>query len=127
MKTVLLIDDLRVFRKVEADTTLYVARNSGQALAILEAHPDEHWDEIWFDHDLGTVNDAIDTTLPVVDYLAEKAFFGNPVSVGLAYVHSSNPVGVKAILATLQRYDYKTERVNPDEYFRIDPVLYWAR
>lgn len=127
MKTILLIDDLRVFRQVEADAELHVARNSGDALAILKVNPDKHWDEIWFDHDLGIVNDAIDDSLPVVDYIAERAFFDNPVSVGTAYVQSSNPAGVRAILITLQRYGYNTVRVNADEYFNIDPALYWGR
>jgi hypothetical protein len=127
MKTILLIDDLRVFRHVEADAELHVARNSGEALALLQANPDKHWDEIWFDHDLGIVNDAIDDSLPVVDYIAERAFFDNPVSVGTAYVQSSNPAGIKAIFATLQRYGYKTVRVNADEYFNIDPILYWNK
>lgn len=127
MKTVLLIDDLRVFRRVEADAELHVARNSAEALTILQTNPDKHWDEVWFDHDLGTVNDAIDTTLPVADYLAERAFFDNPVSIGTAYIHSSNPVGVRALITTLQRYGYKTVRVQADEVFNIDPVLYWGR
>lgn len=127
MKTILLIDDLRVFRRVDTDAELHIARNSAEALAILQAEPEKHWDEVWFDHDLGTVNDAIDTTLPVADYLAEKAFFDNPVSIGTAYIHSSNPVGVRALITTLQRYGYKTVRVQADEVFNIDPVLYWKR
>lgn len=127
MKTILLIDDLRVFRRVDTNAELHIARNSAEALAILQAEPGKHWDEVWFDHDLGTVNDAIDTTLPVADHLAERAFFDNPVSIGTAYIHSSNPVGVKAIMATLQRYGYKTVRVQADEVFNIDPVLYWKR
>lgn len=127
MKTILLIDDLRVFRKVDAEAELHVARNSAEALAILQANPDKHWDEVWFDHDLGTVNDAIDTTLPVADHLAERAFFDNPVSIGTAYIHSSNPVGVRALTTTLQRYGYKTVRVQADEVFNIDQALYWGR
>lgn len=127
MKTILLIDDLRVFRRVDTDAELHIARNSAEALAILQANPDKHWDEVWFDHDLGIVNDLIDSTLPVADHIAERAFFDNPVSIGTAYIHTSNPAGARDITVTLQRYGYKTVRVQADEVFNIDPVLYWGR
>lgn len=127
MKTILLIDDLRVFRTVDDGAELHTARNSAEALAILHNNPDKHWDEIWFDHDLGMVNDKADTTLPVADYLAERAFFDNPVSVGTAFIHTSNPVGARVLITTLQRYEYKTVRVQAEHIFNIDPVLYWSR
>ena len=125
MKTILLIDDLRVFRNPQTEANVHTARNSAAALTILQEHPDLHWDEIWFDHDLGIVDEKKDTTLPVADYLAERAFFDSPVSVGTVFIHTSNPVGANALTATLQRYGYKTVRIQADEVFNIDPVLYW--
>jgi hypothetical protein len=125
MKTILLIDDLRVFRKPQTEANIHIARNSAEALTILHENPGLHWDEIWFDHDLGIVDDKKDTTLPVADYLSERAFFDNPVSVGTVFIHTSNPVGANALTTTLQRYGYKTVRVQADEVFNIDPVLYW--
>jgi hypothetical protein len=125
MKTILLIDDLRVFRTPDADAELHIARNSAEALVILQENPDKHWDEIWFDHDLGIVNGKKDTTLPVADHLAERAFFDNPVSVGTAFIQTSNPAGLRDITNTLQRFGYKTVRVQAEKVFNIDPVLYW--
>lgn len=127
MKTILLIDDLRVFRVAEPDVELHIARNSAEALTILQANPDKHWDEIWFDHDLGMVNDKADTTLPVADYLAERAFFDNHVSVATVFIHTSNPVGARVLTTTFQRYGYKTVRVQPENIFNIDQVLYWNK
>ena len=126
MTTILLIDDLRVFRQ-EPEAELHIARNSAEALAIIRANPDTHWDEIWFDHDLGMVKDKEDTTLPIADYLAERAYFDNPVSVGTIFIHTSNPVGARVLTTTLQRYGYKTIRVQPEDVFNIDPALYWSQ
>lgn len=127
MKTILLIDDLRVFREIPEDSELHIARTSAEALTILKDNPDKVWDEVWFDHDLGMVDDKADTTLPVADYIAERAFFDNPISIGKAYIHTSNPVGATTLTTTLQRYGYQTVRVQADFIFNIDPVLYWAR
>lgn len=127
MKTILLIDDLRVFRRDEDNVELHVARNSAEALNILKENPDKHWDEIWFDHDLGMVNGKEDTTLPVADYLAERAFFDNPVSVGTAFIHTSNPAGLRDITNTLQRFGYKTVRIQAEDVFNIDQALYWNK
>jgi hypothetical protein len=127
MKTILLIDDLRVFRIPPPDAEVHIARNSAAALTILQANPHFHWDEIWFDHDLGMVSDKEDTTLPVADYLSERAFFDSPVSVGTVFIHTSNPVGARVLTTTLQRYGYKTVRVQAEGIFNIDQVLYWKR
>ena len=125
MKTILLIDDLRVFRVAETDVELHIARNSAEALTILKANPDKRWDEIWFDHDLGMVNEEADDTLPVVDYLSERAFFDNPVSVKTAFIHTSNPAGLRDITTSLKRFGYKTVQVTASDVFDIDQVLYW--
>lgn len=126
MKTILLIDDLRVFRALDSDSVvLHVARNSAEALAILKENPETVWDEIWFDHDLGMVEGKEDTTLPVADYISERAFFDAPVSVKTLFIHTSNPVGARILSTTFQRYGYKTVRVKAEEIFDIDQILYW--
>ena len=127
MKTILLIDDLRVFKRPSPESEIHIARNSVEALTILKDNPDKTWDEIWFDHDLGMMEGKEDTTLPIADYLAERAFFDNPVTVKTVYIHTSNPVGARVLTTTLNRYGYKTVRVQPEEIFNIDSVLYWSR
>lgn len=123
MRNILLIDDLRIFRHpVEGE--LHIARNCEEAFAILKADEDRTWDEIWFDHDLGMVNGKEEDTLPVADYLAERAFFGNPVTVHKIYIHTSNNVGGKALVNTLSNYGYPVQRIDAKVVFDIDEDLY---
>jgi hypothetical protein len=77
--TVLVVDDLRHF-----PFPARYARTSKRALALLARTPT--LDELWLDHDLG----GSDTTIPVVDWLAERAFAQNPYPVGQIYVHTAN-------------------------------------
>lgn len=116
-RKILLIDDLRDFRDVTEDMKVTVARTSAEALAILAS--DTIWDEIWFDHDLGKVDDKVDSTLPILDLLCEAAFNDTPVDVGICYVHTSNPVGRNNILSGLDRYGYQAVRVNAPDYFIV--------
>ena len=125
MKTVLLIDDLRVFRVTDPYSDLAIARTSAEALEILKAEPEKEWDEIWFDHDLGFTPDGEpDTTLPVADYLAERSFFLDPVKVGIVFIHTSNPVGARTLTVTLNRYGYHTRQVHAESILTIDQSLY---
>lgn len=120
MLTTLLIDDLRSFRdECTPKEGLVIARNSADALAYLETHPDEHYSAIWFDHDLGEVDGKDDSTMPALDYLAFRAFTGDPVNVDTVYVHTSNPVGRKQILASLERYGYRGIKVQAEHYFIV--------
>lgn len=126
MKTVLLIDDLRVFKAHPGeDTELHIARTSKEALALLSQQPDKQWDEIWFDHDLGMVKGKPDTSLPVVDYLSEQAFFNKRLDIGTVFIHTSNSVGAKAITVSLERFGYHTVRVQAEHVFDTDKDLYW--
>lgn len=128
MKTILLIDDLRVF-KPDFDLTgmeVHIARTSKEALTLLQDNPEKEWDEIWFDHDLGMVDGKEDTTLPVVDYLALQTFEGNRITVRTAYIHTSNSAGARDLTTPLQRWGYKTVRVEAERIFNIDGELYWA-
>lgn len=113
---VLLIDDLRVFKD---DRLCTIARDSGQALDLLSRQ--NVWREIWFDHDLGVVdNVGIDTTMRVVDFLCERAYNGSPVEVDTVYVHTSNPVGSVQIMRSLARYGYNCVRVNASDVFTVE-------
>lgn len=112
--TILLIDDLRNFR-VAPEGELMVARTSQEALDYLKSHEDTHFEQIWLDHDLG----ADDTIMVVVDYLNERAFFDNHVDVDVIYIQSSNPVGVKQMLAGFNRYGYYAQRVDASTVFVV--------
>lgn len=126
MRNILLIDDLRIFKPTYdlRGANLHIARNSLDALTILKEKVDMEWDEIWFDHDLGMVQGKEDTTLPVADYLSERAFFDDPVSIAKVIIHTSNPVGARALTSTLQRYGYRIIRVQAERCFDIDMSLY---
>lgn len=111
---ILLIDDLRNF--LDGRETI-IARTSVEALSILEK--DNVWDEIWLDHDLGKNDGVLDNIMPVVDFLAEAAFNGVPVNVSKVYVHTSNPVGAKQMIASLSRYGYVCVKVNATDFFVV--------
>lgn len=124
MRNILLIDDLRIFRENPENGKVYTARTSAEAIKLLTQHPDMNWDEIWFDHDLGLVEQKEDTTLPVADHMAERAFFENPVNVKTVIIHTSNPVGARILTTTMERYGYQTKRVQAEHFFTIDEALY---
>lgn len=122
---VLLIDDLRNFREgIEfrfrentADADVTIARTSAEALDILAEQND--WDEIWLDHDLGEPNGQLDTIMPVVDYLSEKAFNDEPVNVNWIFIHTSNPVGRDQMALTLSHFGYMTQKMPAEQYFIV--------
>ena len=81
--SVLVIDDVRQFKFecVYARTS-----ESGYALILSE----DHWDEIWFDHDLG----GTDTTRSILLALRQDQYDGKPIpSVNRIVIHTSNPPG----------------------------------
>lgn len=124
MKKILLIDDLRVFRVTPEDAEVTTARTSADAMQVLLEAPDAIWDEVWFDHDLGSRTIDNDTTRKIADYFCERAFNDNPVNVKHVYVHSSNSAGVKYIYDGLKTYGYSVSVERPDEIFRIDVNLH---
>jgi len=99
----LLIDDLRNFRKQPAGELL-IARNSKDGLDLISQG---EWFAVWLDHDLG----GADTISPVINFLAEQSFLGNPVPIGTIYVHTSNPAGAKEMLSVLRKYGYHAVRI----------------
>lgn len=121
MKKILLIDDLRNFKEgFVQEGELVITRTSAEALAYLEADPTAEFASIWFDHDLGMpTEDVIDTTMPVLDHLAYRAFTGDPVDVEMVYVHTSNRVGRDQIVASLTNYGYRNRKVDASVYFYV--------
>lgn len=120
---VLIIDDLRhlkseVVSQFNAEEkTVLIARNSRTGIAELEENINTHYAAIFLDHDLGLVDEKVDSILPVIDYLCEKAFNETPINVDVIYVHTSNPVGGKQMMASLQRYGYNVQRISPQKIF----------
>jgi hypothetical protein len=118
MTNILLIDDLRDFRVVLPGHDVTIARTSAAALAILNEKSD--WDEVWLDHDLGLLADGtVDDIMVVVDYFSERAFNDNPVNTPVIYVHSSNPVGVRQMIASLNNYGYNARHQAPESVFIV--------
>lgn len=115
---ILVIDDLRSFREnVEPAGEVTYARTSQEALSIL-SEDIEGFQEIWFDHDLGEVDGRIDSTMPIVDWLSEKAFNDEPYNAHI-FIHTSNPVGRQNINQSLTRWGYGTTHVDATQYFIV--------
>lgn len=113
---VLLIDDLRDFKPELVPDDLTVMRTATDALEILQ----RKWGQIWLDHDLGIDSDGNDLTImPVVDRMCELADGGSPINVEVVLIHTSNPYGASMIQKSLERYGYKTIRVNAPEFFHV--------
>lgn len=111
MNGVLLVDDLRSCRD---HRDAVVARTAGAALD--ELRRSRQWDELWLDHDLGHATGVVETALPIVDYLCEAAFKGQPVVVGTLFVHTANPVGRATILRSLTAFGYAPVVVDATAY-----------
>lgn len=122
-QTILLIDDLRSFNdrvsEIYKDAEVVVTRNSVEALEYLKANTTTEFASIWLDHDLGIVNGAKDTIMPVVDFLCEQGFIGSPIYVETIYIHTSNPVGGNQMAVSLQRYNYNTQKVFAPDFFLV--------
>ena len=113
---ILLIDDLRNFRD---GRECVIARTSAEAHAILATN--EPFYEIWFDHDLGLLDNGVpDTTMSIVDLLAERAYNDDAYPVSQIYVHTSNSVGSKQIFSSLTNYGYSAVRVYAGDIFIVD-------
>jgi hypothetical protein len=101
MRSVLVIDDLRLFDRQKMglgpDDRLTYARTSAQGLALLAAEP---WDELWLDYDLGEDDDANQ----ILNYLEQRFYEERPVTLDVIFVHSANPVGAQRLVLALARY-----------------------
>lgn len=95
---ILVVDDVRTFEfcpdYITPDTVVKHARTPGEAMSLLD---EEHWDEVWLDHDMG--QDAWGkemTAMPIV-----KDLLKNPRDIERIYVHSMNPVGASLMVRML--------------------------
>ncbi len=102
MRNILFVDDERDYPVELNGRNVITVRTSAMALELLKGSA--FYAEIWLDHDLG----GDDTTMPIVDWLAEQAFLGEPYPVDCIVIHTANPVGQKNIERTLRRWDYPT-------------------
>lgn len=108
---ILIIDDLRnPLDWMCSNNSIIIARTSNEAMKILSQGA--VFDQIYFDHDLG----GDDTSRPIVLYLEEVAYFGNPYPVGEIIVHTSNSTGGDWIMRGLEPY-YNIRRVFAGDYF----------
>jgi hypothetical protein len=109
MLQVVVIDDLKVIPELSLRFTngevIYLRTLDEAWIWILRSPEDESLNELWLDHDLG----GDDTIRPLVLWLADRAFHGNPYPVKKIVICSMNPVGVKWIESTLNRY-YHVEK-----------------
>jgi hypothetical protein len=121
MKT-LLIDDLRNFINPKQYDDITVCRNSVDALRTLEEMHNEgqYIDVLWLDHDLGeNTAGETDDIMPIIDYLAFLASNNDAFEVGKVYVHTSNPVGKKRMMLTLENYGYCPRTANASDHFTV--------
>lgn len=124
---IFVVDDLRhfkdeVLRSLEPGSYIRMCRTSQSAVETLDADR-RHWDQFWFDHDLGTLDGTetgeVDDTMAVVDYLIFRERQGDPVSVGDYILHSSNPAGVKNIALALSSIGRDCVIVDPSTFFFV--------
>lgn len=113
MERWLLIDDLRNFKEnaVPNDVEVIIARDSAQALTIIQENP-QGFTKVFFDHDLG----GDDTTRPVALHLEEQAFLGDAYPIEEVVIHTSNSVGAQYLRASLER-SYPTRSIFAGDIF----------
>jgi len=122
--SIFVVDDLRHFKDevlqfLEFGSYVRMCRTSQSAVETLDADR-RHWDQFWFDHDLGLTKDGdVDDTMAVVDYLIFRERQGDPVSVGNYIIHSSNPAGVKNIALALSSIGRDCVIVDPSNFFFV--------
>jgi len=98
-QNILVIDDIRTFIDT-ANTVFTYARTSEDGFKYLNS--DYHWDEIWTDHDMGTLQDGTyDNIRGIICFLEEyhEQFEGTKIKI-----ISSNSVGRAYIKLALERY-----------------------
>lgn len=94
---ILVVDDIREFRFDEWYTVTY-ARNIVQAGKLLA---DNHWCEVWLDHDMG--NDG-DVSLLVNDIEKMAGEDNTILDVSMFVIHTSNPVEAGKMYAALSPF-----------------------
>jgi len=113
----LVIDDYRTFGFPNEDpmATTYVRTNDAARIALI----DGHWDEVWFDHDMGlplpldaiiqlrtareikaVLKDA--TTQPLANEMEEHP---ERYDIDKIYIHTSNPAGAIRLAMALRNWN----------------------
>lgn len=126
---ILVIDDLHTLKTeyIASIAACYrmpeitYARNSQKARDILRENTMDHFDEIYFDHDLGLLDGHEDTAYPIVAMFEEVAFHDHPWTARL-FVHTSNSVAGSRMMKALR--DYDVTRINADDIFYLEE---WAK
>jgi hypothetical protein len=105
---IVVVDDLRnPMASTSEGIVVETHRTPEEGLAALQAYHEagEKIEELWLDHDMGFSDDGCDLTIwPVVDWLFEQAYQGNPLDVTYVFVHTSNPWGRTRIKAALEKH-----------------------
>lgn len=116
---IVLIDDERDFKQQFQQDDIVVLRNSESAINWFKNMPkDAKIDQVWFDHDLGIVDNHPDTTIPVSRFLEEMFLNGKNLNIRQFVIHTSNPVGGKQLYTTMSKIA-STVRVYAGDYLEV--------
>jgi hypothetical protein len=117
MRYVLFIDDERDYSFVEGSLIqtiirhkpqqFLIARNSKQAIKLIKANGLPCF--IFFDHDLGEINNKVDTSMNVVNFITE-----NYLSFPDYIIHSQNPIGAKNLHSKIESFKRFLESQSDD-------------
>ena len=116
-RSILVVDDERRFPDMERDHFVTYARSAMQAISmLLKTETGVTFDEVWFDHDLGLHDDAMEVVRFMEDAQATCSHVDHysliwPSRIGKAYVHSMNPVGANRLRAAISALGIPTRRV----------------
>lgn len=83
-------DDFRIRWFLERLTSLTVAKEASDAIAVLDSYP--RFDCMFLDHDLGAFTGTEGDGLQVAQYLASRGFHGKNT-----FIHSTNQTGAAAM------------------------------
>lgn len=115
---IVLIDDERSFRSHVAVDDLLVFRHSGEALNWLAQVQDVEVDQLWLDHDLGSMNETTDSVMPVVKELVNMVRNHTAPKIHQVVVHTANPIGAQNIVGYLSPY-FPVVRVRANDYLTV--------
>lgn len=116
---IVLIDDERDFKPKFHQDSIVVLRDSKTAIDWFNNLPkDTIIDQVWFDHDLGMVDNHADTTIPVSRLLEEMFLNGKNLDIRQFVIHTSNPVGGKQLYNTMSKIA-PTVRVYAGDYLEV--------
>lgn len=118
---IVLIDDERKFKEAIVPTikeTIVVLRNSKEAFNWFKNNKDLEINQLWLDHDLGTINGKPDDVMPIVKLIEESYYTGQPFKINKIIVHTMNNVGAKQIVVALENI-YSTTRIPATEFLYV--------